>query len=121
MDVPLGDVFQWLGFQVPQHGAELAVDPFRVCQKLELVAGMKLDQRLGGELVAGHVLHPVVVGKHPLNEVFPDHVIIEASFLLHRHQRVGLQQRLGEHAPAIPSGHVAFLVMDLDPLHATAG
>ena len=121
MDVAFRNSFQRFGFQVPQHGAELAVDSLRVGQKLKLVAGMKLDQRLGGKLVAGHVLHPVVVGKYTLNEVFPDHVVIETSFFLHRHQRISLQQRLGEHAPAIAADDIAILIVNLDPLHAAAG
>ena len=90
-------------------------------QQRELVAGVEINQRLLGQVFACHVLHPVVVGKNPFNEVFPQHVIVQAALLFHRHQRVGFHQRLGEHTAAIPVHETAFGVVNLDAFHAATG
>ena len=82
---------------------------------------MELDQCTGGEVVASHVLHPVIVGKYPLYKVFPQHVVVQTALFFHRHQRVATNQCLGKQAPAIPAGDIAIFIVHLDALHAAAG
>ena len=90
-----------------------------------LVAGVEFDQG-GGSETSGTELLPVMVGKDPQHEVFPQQGVAQAAILLHRQQGVGRHQRLGEQAhPLLGTTSVIATIgrtrIDAHPLHAATG
>ncbi len=74
---------------------------------------MEIDEFVCGQSIF-HQLLPVVIGKHPRNEIFAQYGILNAPGFFHRQQRVSIGNHTGINAAAGLLLWMALLIVDLD-------
>lgn len=87
VDIVVGDFVQRLFFEIGKQWFELLVGGLVVCQKLEFMVVVEVDQVFGGEIVfVFGQLVLVVVNEYLFDEIFMQVVVVQVVFFFYWYQ-----------------------------------